>query len=257
MNAPPLSASPAPRYCPCLPATARSRRKAVEKLLPAPGDVHRAQPRVLTISQTTEHGTVYRADEIRALSRLTRRRGMLLHVDGARFANALASLGLGLKAGCADLGVDALSFGGTKNGLLYGELVVLFGSPDSGDYPFTRKQGLQLASKQRYIAAQFLAYLEDELWLKNAARANAMAKRLARGLEGVVPVAYPAQANAVFPILSEPVAKRLRREFLFHAWDARAGLYRLMASYVTQTREINYFIERLKAALRTSAAARP
>src|SRR6185312_10539051 len=158
------------------------RPEGVKPLLHGIGVEHHVQPRVISISQTTEMGTVYRPDEIRELSEFARRHNLLLHVDGARIANAAANLKVSLSAITRDVGVDVLSFGGAKNGMMYGEAVVFFNNSFDQDFKFTRKQGSHLASKMRFISAQFEALLTNNLWKKNAAHANRMAQVLAREL---------------------------------------------------------------------------
>lgn len=209
------------------------------------GDPHHVQPRLLTITQSTECGTVYQPGEIRALADLLHRNGMFLHVDGARFSNAAARLNLGLKALSADLGVDVLSFGGTKNGLLLGEAVVFFGNAEvAKNFPFVRKQGLQLASKMRFLAGQFETVLTEDIWLKGARHANAMADRLAAGIRDVkgVEIAYPVEANAVFAKLPRASLEKLQKDFHFYVWDADEGIARLMASFETKPEHVDALI---------------
>jgi threonine aldolase len=207
------------------------------------GDEHAVQPRVLSITQSTEMGTVYSLAEVRALADLAHEQGLLLHVDGARLANAAASLGVPLRALTTDAGVDALSFGGTKNGLLAGEAIVLL-RPGLGDaMAFLRKQSMQLASKMRFLAAQFDALLDGDRWLEPARHANAMATRLARALEetGGVTITQPVQANAVFAILPPGAAERLRERFYFYTWDERTGEVRWMCSWDTTEADVDAF----------------
>ena len=177
---------------------------------------------------------------------------MLLHVDGARLCNAAASLGVPLRALTTDAGVDAVSFGGTKNGLMGAEAVVLL-RDDLGDgFKYRRKQAMQLASKMRYISAQLEALLSGDLWERSAAHANAMARRLAaavRGLEGVR-VTQPVEANAVFAVLPPPVTERLQRTWPFHVWDEGTGEVRWMASWDTTEEEVDTFAADVRGALR-------
>jgi threonine aldolase len=211
------------------------------------GDQHAAQPRVVSISQATELGTVYTPGELSALAAAAHERDWLLHVDGARLANAAASLGVPLRALTTDAGVDVLSFGGTKNGLLLGDAVVFLRAGLAADFAFVRKQLAQLASKMRFISAQFEALLEGDLWLRNASHANAMARRLAdaiaRSDEAVV--AHPVEANAVFVSLPAPTIERLRGELPgeppFHVWDEDAGTIRLMCSWDTAESDVDRF----------------
>ncbi|MGH2994169.1 MAG: threonine aldolase family protein [Solirubrobacterales bacterium] len=211
------------------------------------GDQHAAQPRVVSISEATELGTVYTPDEVRALAELTHERGMLLHVDGARLANAAACLDVPLRALATDAGVDALSFGGTKNGLLLGEALVFLTPKLATDFAYLRKQAMQLASKMRFIAAQFDALLRDELWLRNASHANAMAARLAHAVKEIpgVRVTQRVESNAVFAILPPAATERLLAEWPgelpFHVWSARSGEVRWMTSWDTTEEDVDSF----------------
>jgi threonine aldolase len=217
------------------------------------GDEHAVQPKVVSISQTTELGTRYELDEVRALAELAHERGLLLHVDGARIANAAAALGVGLREATADLGVDALSLGATKNGALGAEAVVLFDPAHAAGFAWWRKQTMQLASKMRYAAAQLDALFAGDLWLRNAAHANAMAQRLA-GAVGAVPgvsVTRPVQANAVFAVLAPDVTARLQERFAFYVWDELTGEVRWMCSWDTTEADVDAFA----AAIAEEAAA--
>ncbi|EXJ53096.1 threonine aldolase family protein [Microbacterium sp. MRS-1] len=195
------------------------------------GDEHRAQPLVVSITQSTELGTLYTPDEIAALADHAHARGMRLHLDGARISNAAAALDLPLRAFTTDVGVDVLSFGGTKNGALGGEAVVVL-NPDAAEgLLFLRKLNMQLASKMRFISAQLVALLEGDLYLRNARHANAMAQRLRAGVEaGIadgsitgVSFSQPTQANGVFAVLPDGVADALRESFRFYDWGPAGG----------------------------------
>jgi threonine aldolase len=225
--------------------------RAVERALVHFGDEHAVQPRVISISQSTELGTVYEPEELRALAALSHARGLLLHVDGARLANAAAALGCSLAEACD--GADLISFGGTKNGLLAGEAVVLRSRELAESLPYLRKQSLQLASKMRFLAAQFDALLREELWRRSAAHANRMAAALARAAGAIdgVRITHPVQANAVFAILPRGVCERLRREFDFYVWDQRSGEVRWMCAHDTTPEDV----ERLAAALAEAVRA--
>jgi threonine aldolase len=207
------------------------------------GDEHAVQPRVVSVTQTTELGTRYEPDELRTLSDFAHRQGLLLHVDGARLANAAAGLDVSLREITTDVGVDAVSFGGTKNGLLMGEAVVFCDPAHAEGFAFLRKQTLQLASKGRFLAAQFVALLEGDLWLRSAAHANAMAARLADALLAVrgVRLTQPVQANGVFAILPPGAPAQLRRDWPFYTWDERTGEVRLMCSWDTTSDEVDAF----------------
>lgn len=215
------------------------------------GDEHRVQPKVISITQTTEFGTLYSVDEIRALADFAHQHGMYLHMDGARIANAAVSLGLPFAAFTKGAGVDVVSFGGTKNGLMYGEAVVFLNSELAKQAKFYRKQSMQLASKMRYISAQFIAYFESDLWQKNASHANAMAQKLAKGISMIegVRIYHPVQANGVFVQLPRDVMKRLREKHFFYIFDEKNDVARFMCSFNTPEDEVAQLIDDLKAAL--------
>jgi threonine aldolase len=212
-------------------------------------DVHRAQPQVLSLAQSTELGTVYSVGELAALCRHAHDLGMTVHMDGARIANAASSLNLPLRALSTDVGVDALCFGGTKNGLMLGEVVVVLNRAAAANVEYIRKSSMQLASKMRFISAQFSALLGTDLWARNAARANAMARRLAAAVEGIpeVSIQHPVESNAVFAVLPQSVSERLRERFRFLTWNAAAGEVRWMTSFDTTERDVDDFA----AAIRT------
>jgi threonine aldolase len=219
------------------------------------GDQHASQPRVISVSQSTELGTVYTPDEIGSLADLAHRHRMYLHVDGARLANAAAALDLPLRALTTDAGVDALSFGGTKNGLLLGDAIVFLRSELARDFLFIRKQSMQLASKMRFLAVQFDTLLGGDLWHRNASRANAMARRLADAISGIdrVELAYPVQANGVFVTLAGEAIERLRdalpAALPFYVWDEAAGTIRLMCSWDTTDEDVDGLGAALAAAV--------
>jgi threonine aldolase len=209
------------------------------------GDQHAVQPRVVSISQATELGTVYNPAETRTLAEFCHRRDMLLHVDGARLANAAASLDVAL--GEIAAGADVVSFGGTKNGLLVGDAVVFLRAGLAERFEFVRKQGMQLASKMRFLSAQFHALLGDDLWLRNAAHANAMARRLRDAVEPIdgVQIVHPVDANSVFARLPEKAIARLRSEvegdIPFYIWEEDTGECRWMCSWDTTGDEVDRF----------------
>jgi threonine aldolase len=205
------------------------------------GDVHRVQPRVVAISQVTEFGTCYTLAELRALGEFCRSEGLRLYADGARLANAAAQLGCSLAEIAAP--VDVLSFGGTKNGAVGAEAVVAMPEDLAAAAPFLRKQQMQLASKMRYLGAQFLGLLEDELWLRNAAHANRMARRLADRLRGVpgAELWQPVESNAVFASLHPAHIERLRREWDFYVWDEPAHVVRWMTAFDTTEADVDAF----------------
>ena len=207
------------------------------------GDVHRAQPAVVSITQVTELGTLYSVEEIKAISKYVHSQGMKLHMDGARIASAAASLGVGLREFTSDAGVDVLSFGGTKNGGMGCEAVVVLDPDLATSIPFVRKSSMQLASKMRFISAQLEALLEGNLWLENASHANNMAKRLekaVRQIEGVN-IVRKVEANSVFAILPADACERLQTRFRFYVWNQATGEVRWMCSWDTTEEDVDLF----------------
>ncbi|GAA3906179.1 threonine aldolase [Microbacterium invictum] len=217
------------------------------------GDEHRAQPLVVSITQSTELGTLYTPDEIRAIADHIRPLGMRLHMDGARIANAAAALDLPLRAFTRDAGVDVLSFGGTKNGALGAEAIVVLDPAASEGLRFLRKLNMQLSSKMRFVSAQLIALLDDDLYLRNARHANAMAQRLRGAVEaGVadgsirgVGFSQSTQSNGVFATLPAGVADELRAAFRFYDWDAARGEVRWMCSFDTTEADVDAFVAEL------------
>lgn len=216
----------------------------VKPLLHGIGVEHHVQPRVLSISQTTEMGTVYRPEEIKALSTFAHQNNLLLHVDGARIANAAVSLKTSLSAITRAVGVDVLSFGGTKNGMMYGEAVVFFKQKFAPDFKFIRKQGLHLASKMRFVSAQFDALLTNDLWKKNAWQANRMAQVLARELSKIpnVEITQKVEANGVFAVIPRRYIPILQKEYFFYVWNEAKSEVRLMTSFDTTEEDIRNFV---------------
>jgi threonine aldolase len=223
----------------------------VAPLLVRIGEEHVVQPRVISITQSTELGTVYSPDAVAALAEWAHGHGMLLHVDGARLCNAAAALGVPLRALTTDAGVDALSFGATKNGSMGAEAVVLLRDELADGFRYRRKQAMQLASKMRYVSAQLDALLAGDLWQRSAAHANAMARRLADAVRGVsgLRITQPVEANAVFAILPPPVTERLQRDWPFYVWDDNTGEVRWMCSWDTAPEDVDAFAADVKAAL--------
>ena len=205
------------------------------------GDQHHVQARVASISQSTELGTVYTPDEISTLARTAHAAGLLLQMDGARLVNAAAALGLELRELTSDCGVDVLTLGGTKSGLLGAEAVVFLRPELAADYLYARKQGTQLASKMRFISAQLLCLFEGDLWRETAGHANAMARRLGDVVAATpgAELAYPLQANAVFAALPAAAIERLHERYHFYVWDEDAGVVRLMCSWQTTPADID------------------
>ncbi|HEY0613019.1 MAG TPA: beta-eliminating lyase-related protein [Candidatus Elarobacter sp.] len=219
----------------------------VERELHGIGDQHHVQPAAISISQSTEVGTVYTIDELRALGETARKHGLFFHFDGARIANAIAALNTDARTMLLETGVDACTFGGTKNGMMFGE-AILFPKyhPAVDALLYTRKQGMQLASKMRYIAAQFEALLHDGLWLRNAAHANAMARLLVarfKDLDDVISFAYPVEANGVFPVLPPESVEPLQRERRFYMWDPERNVARWMTSWDTTPEDVHDFAD--------------
>jgi threonine aldolase len=213
------------------------------------GDEHHPQPGVVSISQTTELGTIYTVDEIGTLAAAAHANGMHLHVDGARIANAVAASGVPLTAMIRDTGVDVMTFGATKNGAMYGEAVVFLRPELATRAHFVRKQAAQLPSKTRYIAAQLLALLEDDRWLRYARHANDMAKELARQIAPIerVRLLREPEANALFAQLPAPAIERLRDWSFFWEWDHAERLVRWMTNFATTPTDV----ERMASAVRT------
>jgi threonine aldolase len=215
------------------------------------GDEHRAQPLVVSITQTTELGTCYRPEDIAAITEHAHARGMRVHLDGARLANAAAFLGLPIRAFTSDVGVDVVSFGGTKNGALAAEAVVVLDPAASNGLTFLRKTDMQLASKMRFVSAQLLALLEGDLWLRSAQHANAMAQRLRDAVTGLpgVEITRPVEANAVFAVLPAGIADELRKQFRFYDWNPATGEVRWMCAFDTQESDVDAFAGALRGLL--------
>jgi threonine aldolase len=217
------------------------------------GDDHAVQPSAVSISQATEYGTVYSADEVRLIAAFAREHGLRLHMDGARLANAASFLGTSLRAISGDAGVDVLSFGGTKNGVIAAEAVVFFDPELARNFAYRRMQGTQLSSKMRFIAAQFDALFTDDLWVRNASHANAMASRLAKGL-GELPrvrLTQLVEANEVFAVLPREHIAALQDVAYFQVWDEEASECRFVASFDTAEDDVDSFIEAARGILRT------
>ena len=212
------------------------------------GFEHHSQPKVISITQPTELGTLYTLDEIKAIVGLAREYNMYVHIDGARLGNAAVALGCTFKEMTTDLGVDAVSFGGTKNGLMMGEAVVLLNPSICPDFKYRRKQAMQLCSKMRFIAAQFDAYFENDLWRRNAEHSNHMAQLLYNAVKDIpgVKVVYPVQANGVFAQLPRKVWKELQNRYFFYDWDEDADVVRWMCAFDTTEEDIEKFVGVLK-----------
>jgi threonine aldolase len=216
------------------------------------GFEHHVQPRVISISQATEMGTVYTAREVKALSSFAHDHGMLLHMDGARIANAAASLGVKPRAITKDAGVDILSFGGAKNGMMYGEAVVFFDKNLARDFKYTRKQGTHLPSKMRFISAQFEALLSNDLWRQNAQHANRMAQLLANelGKMSQLKITQKVESNGVFAELPKEYIPVLQKQYFFYVWNEQTSEVRFMTSFDTTENDIQDFISLLRKTIK-------
>lgn len=215
------------------------------------GEQHHSQPGAIYISQCTELGTIYKPEEICALTELAHQHGMYVHMDGARLANACAALKLGFKELTVDCGIDILSFGGTKNGLMMGESVIIFNPALKKEAPFVRKQSAQLASKQRYLSCQFTAYLTDNLWLKNATHANEMAQLLYKGLKELPGVHFTQkmESNQLFLTMPRPAIDELMKTYFFYFWNEGIDEIRFVTSFDTIEEDIEALLKTLREIL--------
>jgi threonine aldolase len=212
------------------------------------GDQHYAQAQMISITQPTEVGTVYTIEELEKIISWAKSRKLIVHIDGARLANAAIFLNKSFKEFTTDLGVDIVSFGGSKNGFMLGEAIVFLQPSLYNNFKFIRKQCLQLPSKSRFIAAQFLAYFKNELWKELATNSCAQATLLAKEIEksSLLKIVYPVESNAVFVQIPQALIKQLREEYFFYVWDEKDFTCRLMMSWDTQTEDIFEFIKQLK-----------
>lgn len=213
------------------------------------GDQHRSQIRAISITQPTELGTLYTIDEIKELARFAKAEGLFLHMDGARLVNAAAALGVELRALTADCGVDVVSFGGTKNGLMFGEAVLFLNPALAENFKYIRKQMMQLPSKTRFISAQFVEFLGTELWRENSQHANLMARELFRGLQEIpgVEISRPQQVNSVFAKFPKAWVSKLKDIAFFYVWDELTFECRLMTTWDTRPEEITHFVNEVKS----------
>lgn len=216
----------------------------IKPFLHGVGFEHHVQPRVISVSQATEMGTVYTKAELKTLARFAHDNNMLLHVDGARIANAAASLNAKLKEITVDCGVDVLSFGGAKNGMMYGEAVVFLNKQLGDNFKYIRKQGMHLPSKMRFISAQFEALLSGDLWRRSAEHANRMARVLGSELEKIpgIKLTQPVDSNGVFAIIPEKYIEALQKKYFFYVWDEEISECRFMASFDTTEEDIHDFV---------------
>jgi len=237
--------------CKLIPLPAPDGKLSVETAAQAYhgiGDQHHVQPRVISITQSTEMGTIYKPAEIEALARFAHERKMFLHMDGARISNAVAAQGMTFRQATRDLGVDVLSFGGTKNGLMGAEAVVFFHPELAADFLFLRKQGMQLASKMRYMAAQMEALLSKDLWKRNAEHANRMARLLEQEIRKIprVKIVYPVEANGVFAQIPRDAIKKIQDRYFFYVWSEEESVVRWMCSFDTTEEDVRGFVEFVK-----------
>ena len=231
----------------------------IEPFLEAVGNQHHSQPKVISITQSTELGTVYTAAEIKAITDFAHGHQMFLHMDGTRLANAAAGLGCKLSEISGEAGVDILSFGGTKNGLLLGEAVVVFKPELARNFKYLRKQGMQLASKMRFISAQFERLLTEDLWLKNAANANQMARLLGAELVKIpgITITQKVESNGVFAAFPRQIIPRVQAEYYFYVWDEKASVVRLMTTFDTNEEDIRSFVQVVREAVNVHSPGPP
>jgi threonine aldolase len=240
--------------CKLLPVSSPDGKIKVEQIGPLLHEVgfeHHVQPRVISVSQATEMGTVYTPRELKSLAKFAHDHDMLLHVDGARIANAAASLKVKLKEITADAGVDILSFGGAKNGMMYGEAVVFFDKSLARNFKYTRKQGTHLPSKMRFISAQFAALLTNDLWRQNAEHANRMAQLLASELATLpqITITQKVEANGVFAIVPKKFVAALQEKYFFYVWNEETSEARFMTSFDTTEEDIAAFVAVVRKAV--------
>ncbi len=223
-------------------------KEDAEDLLWVKDDEHRPQPKVISISQTSEVGTIYSVEEIKELADFAHANNMYLHVDGARIANAVVALESSFKEMITDTGVDLLSFGGTKNGMMIGEAIISFNKELSRDFKYHRKQGMQLLSKMRFISAQFIGYLKNQVWKENASHANKMGQYLKAELEGIdqVKVMDGMETNMIFAEVDKKIIDELQEEFGFYLIDEKTNKIRLVTSFDTDKEDIDLFIQAIK-----------
>ncbi|MCF8336090.1 MAG: low specificity L-threonine aldolase [Bacteroidales bacterium] len=218
--------------------------EGIQKHIKGIGFEHHSQPRIVSITQATELGTIYSQDEVKALADYAHENNMYLHMDGARIANAAVTLEKDFREFTGDAGVDVLSFGGTKNGMMYGEAILFFNDTAKEEFKYIRKQGMQLASKMRFISAQFFRYLSDNLWYETAQHANKMARLLAREAAQIdgIEITRKVEANGVFAKVPPEIIPELQKEFLFYVWDHEQSVVRWMTSFDTTERDIHDFV---------------
>ncbi|HLB92008.1 MAG TPA: low specificity L-threonine aldolase [Terriglobales bacterium] len=244
--------------CKLIPLAAPDGKLTVETVAHAYhgiGDQHHVQPRVISITQSTEMGTIYKPAEIEALARFAHEREMFLHMDGARISNAVAAQRLSLRRATRDLGVDVLSFGGTKIGLMGVEAVVFFRRELAKDFLFVRKQGMQLASKMRFMSAQMEALLTNDLWRRNAEHANRMARLLEEEVRKIpeARIVYPVEANGVFAQIPRKAISKIQERYFFYVWSEEESVVRWMCSFDTTEEDVRQFAEYVREVVRTAS----
>ena len=209
---------------------------------------HHSQPKIISLTQATEMGTVYSVEEIKKITNFAHQHNMLVHMDGARISNAAVFLNCKFKDFTKDVGIDILSFGGTKNGMMYGEAIVFLNPTLAPDFKYFRKQGMQLASKMRYIGAQFSAYLENDLWLKNAQHSNKMAQLLADKVSEIpqIKITQKVESNGVFAKVPPEIIPELKKAFFFYMWNEANSEVRWMTSFDTTEEDVCQFVEAIK-----------
>ncbi len=220
----------------------------VEGKIQRVGDQHHPQAKVISISQSTEYGTVYTVEEIKALSTVAKKHNLYLHMDGSRISNAAVGLNKDFISFTRDAGVDILSFGGTKNGMMFGEAILIFSPELAKNFFYRRKQGMQLHSKMRFISAQFEAMLSNDLWKRNATHSNAMAKKLEEGLRTIpqITITQLVDGNGVFAFFPKEIIPELQKEIFFYVWNDRTSEVRLMCSFDTKEEEIKRFVDKVR-----------
>jgi threonine aldolase len=218
------------------------------------GDQHHPQAKAISISQSTEYGTVYSLDEVKALSAIAKKYNLFFHMDGSRISNAAVALDQDFRTFTIDAGVDVLSFGGTKNGMMFGEAVVIFNPELSENFRFIRKQGMQLHSKMRFITSQFTALLSNDLWKRNASHSNRMAKKLETGLREfkTIQITQSVDANGIFAIFPPVIIPHLQESGFFYVWNEKISEVRLMCSWDTTEADVNAFLQNLSSQLRNA-----
>ena len=224
----------------------------IKKMLKFKGNYQRTQPKMISISQCSEFGTIYTVEEIKEISKFAHENDLYLHVDGSRISNAVVSLNTNLKEMITEAGVDILSFGGSKNGLMFGEAILVLNPNISKDLKYIRKQGMQLISKMRYISAQFLEYLENDLYYKNAKQANDMAVLLENELKNIknIKIIYPVQSNMIFMKIPKNTMKYIENKYEFYIIDENDGLIRIVTSFDTTEKDIENFVNDIKLGLK-------